>query len=90
MPVVRRLSAEDGVAAEGAESAVEVADGDAEEDAADGGEDGVAEVTVERRHGSGLDGAGEAVAHDEVVAFVRALGGSGGGVRSGSWRRRRP
>ena len=70
MPVVRRLSAKDGVAAEGAESAVEVADGDAEEDAADGGEDGVAEVTVERRHGSGLDGAGETVAHDEVVAFV--------------------
>ena len=61
---------EDGVAAEGAKAAVEVADGDAEEDAADGGEDGVAEVTVKRWHGSGLDGAGEAVAHDEVVAFV--------------------
>ena len=46
---------EDGVATEGAESTVEVADGNAEEDAADGGEDGVAEVFVERGHGSGLD-----------------------------------
>ena len=51
---------------------MEVADGDLEEYLADGGEDGVAEVTVEGRHGSGLDGAGEAVAHDEVVAFVEA------------------
>ena len=70
IPVVRRLRREDGVAAEGTESAVEVADGNAEEDAADGGENRVAEIAVERRHGSGLDGAGEAVAHDEVVAFV--------------------
>ena len=49
---------------------MKVADGDAEEDAADGGEHRIAEVAVQRWHGSGLDGAGEAVAHDEVVAFV--------------------
>ncbi len=64
------VEGEDGVATEGTEAAVEVADGDAEEDAADGGEDGIAEIAVEWRHGAGFDGAGEAVAHDEVVAFV--------------------
>ncbi len=33
-------------------------------------EDGVAEIFVERGHGSGLDFAAEAIAHDEVVALL--------------------
>jgi hypothetical protein len=49
---------------------VEVAHRDAEEDAPGGGEHRVAEVAVQRGHGSGLDGAGEAVAHNQVVALV--------------------
>ncbi len=59
---------EDSVAAHGADAAVEVADGDAEEEAADEAEDGVAEVLVQWGHGSRFDLAAEAIAHDEVVA----------------------
>ena len=55
---------------------MEVAAGAAEEDAADGGEDGVAEVAVEVGHGAGHDAAFEAVAHDELVAFTE-LGDEG-------------
>ena len=65
-----QVELEDAVAAEGAQAAVEVAHRDAEEDAADGGEHRVAEIFVQRRHGAGLDAAGEAVAHDQVVALV--------------------
>ena len=69
MPVVPEVEAEDGVAAHGTDAAVKVADGDAEEEAADVTEDRIAEVFVEWRHGSGFDFAAEAVAHDEIVAL---------------------
>ncbi len=54
-------------------------DGDLEEESADEAEDGVAEVFVKRRHGSGLDLAAEAIAHDEVVALFEF------GEEAGSW-----
>ena len=59
---------QDGVPAESSDAAVKIASGDIEEEPADVTEDGVAEISVERGHGSGLDLAAEAVAHDEIVA----------------------
>ena len=49
---------------------MEVADGGAEEKPSDEGEDRVAEIAVQRRHGLLRDAAGEAVAHHEVVAVA--------------------
>ena len=65
-----QIQPEDRVAAEGAQPAVEVAHRDGEEDAPDGGQDGVANVFVQRRHGTALDRTGEAVAHHQVVSLV--------------------
>src|SRR6201989_255470 len=61
------VEAENGVAAHGADATVEVTDGDAEEEAADEAEDGVAEVFMQRGHGSRFNLAAEAIADDEVV-----------------------
>ena len=55
-------------AVESADAAVELAQPDAEEDTTDGAEPGVAEVAVQCRHRAGLDTAGAAVAHHQVVA----------------------
>src|SRR6202041_2341483 len=63
------VEAENGVATHGADTAVEVADGDAEEEAADKTENGVTEILVQRGHGSGFELAAEAVAHNEIVAL---------------------
>ena len=73
MPGVCRLERSDRVAAEAAQAAMEVADRAAEEQPAEPGQHGVAEIPVQRRHGAGRDAALEAVAHDEIVAFPKPL-----------------
>jgi hypothetical protein len=57
-----------GVDGEGADAAVEVADGRAEEPAAEEAEHRVAEISVQRRHSAGTDAAAEAIAHHEFGA----------------------
>ena len=59
-------------AAEGAHAAVGVADAGAVEEVERAGEDRVADVLVQPRHGAGLD-AVHAVAHDEVGAVLELL-----------------
>ena len=73
---------EDALPVEAAQAAVEVPDAGAEEQLADAGQDGVAQILVQRGHGAGGDAALEPVAHDEVVAFAQLLheGGQGGEV----------
>src|ERR1700677_1024466 len=60
------IETEDGVAAHGTDATVEVSDGDAKEQAPDEAENRVAQITMEWWHGSRLDLAAEAVAHDEI------------------------
>ena len=67
------VEVENGFATEGADAAVEVADWDAEEEAAKVTQDGISQIFVKRRHGSGLDFTAEAVAHDEVVALLESF-----------------
>ncbi len=62
-----------GVLAEGAQAAVGVADGRAEEEVQDAGQDRVADVPVVPGHGAGADAALEAVAHDQLIAGAEAL-----------------
>src|SRR6185312_10889068 len=59
-----------GVDREGADAAVEVADRRAEEPAAEEAEHWVAEILVQRRHGTGADAAAKAVAHDDLGAIA--------------------
>ena len=61
----------DGIPAEPAQAAVEVADLAAEEQPADEAEHRVAEVPVQRGHGPGRDAAGEPVAHHQVRALAQ-------------------
>src|SRR5580704_3986279 len=61
------------VSSKGSDAAVKVAHGYAKEEAADETKHRVTEVFVEGRHGSGLDLAAEAVAHDEIVALFELL-----------------
>ena len=63
-----QIEAEDGSRRKARRPQWKSPDGDAEKEAADGGEHGVAEVSMQRRHRAGLDIAAEAVAHDQVVA----------------------
>ena len=67
-PQVQR---EDGVAAQAAQAAMEIADAGAEEHPPDQAEHGIAEIAVQERHGAGRDAAGKAVAHHEVGAFAQ-------------------
>ena len=64
------IHAQEGVFREAADAAVEVAERGAEEQLADAGEDRVADVAILPGHGAGLDLAGEAIAHDEVIAVA--------------------
>ena len=73
MPVVCRPSARIGSRAEAAHAAVEVADGDREEQPADARQHRVAELAVQARHRARLDAALEAVAHDQVVARAQLV-----------------
>ena len=69
-----------GVDGEGADAAVEVADGRAEEPAAEEAEHGVAEIPVQRWHRAGAYASAEAIAHDEFGA-VAELGEEARSVR---------
>ena len=60
-----------GVFAEAAQAAVHVAHRGVKEDAADEGQDGVADPPVRPHHRACLDASGEAVAHHQVVAFAQ-------------------
>ena len=68
-----RAESEDSLPPERPHPAVEVADGDAEEQSPDPREHGVAQVTVQCGHRSGRDPALEPVAHDEVSARAQGL-----------------
>ncbi len=62
----RQPELEDGVAAESAQTAMEIPDVAVEEQAAEPAEHGVADDAVGPRHGVRLDAAQEPVAHDQV------------------------
>ena len=77
MPGVRRSSARQDVAAQGAHAAVGVADAGLEEEVQDPAEDRVADVAVQPRHRARLDVV-HPVAHDEVGAVVELARRSAG------------
>jgi hypothetical protein len=68
-----QVQAEDRVAAERAQTAVEVAHRGAEEQSADERQHRVADVAVQPRHRPGLDAAGETVAHHQIVAGAQPV-----------------
>ncbi len=63
---------EDPVAAKAAQAAVEIADGNRKEQAAEKAQDRIAEITMQKRHRPGLDAAFEPVADDEIAAAAQA------------------
>ncbi len=71
MPEVRRSERKDGVAANAAQAAMEIADAGAEEHPPDQAEHGIAEIAVQERHGAGAMPPAKAVAHHEVGAFAQ-------------------
>jgi len=62
----------DGFGVEAAQAAMEIAGADAEEQAAEIAEHRVAEITVQHRHGAGLDAAPETVAHHQLRPVAQA------------------
>ena len=52
---------------------MKIAAGVREQEAADGRQDRVPEIAVQKRHGAGRDAAPEAVSHDEVVSVAKLL-----------------
>src|SRR5262249_29844440 len=63
----------DGILAEAAHAAIDVADLGVEKAVGQPGESGVAEVLVEWRHGAGLDLAAEPIAETEVGAIAKLV-----------------
>ena len=52
---------------------MEIAHWNTEEQTAQEGQDGIAEIAVQERHGARLDAAAEAVAHDQLIARAQAV-----------------
>lgn len=66
-----QVEAEDGTAMEAAQSTMKIAARTTEEDAAEGREDGITQITMEHRHRAGQDAALKAIAHDKLIAFTK-------------------
>src|SRR5579859_40838 len=60
-------------AAESAHAAIAIAHSRAEKEIHQPTEAGISEISVQRRHGAGLDPAAKAIAHDEVIAAAEFI-----------------
>ena len=58
---------------EGAHAAVKVTDWRGKEDATDGAQNWVAEISVKRRYGSGRDSSAKTVAHHKTRTFAKLV-----------------
>ena len=73
MPGRLQVEAQDRVALEAAQAAMEIPARAVEEQAADRAQHRIAQIAMQRRHGARLDAAQEPIAHDELIAVAQLL-----------------